>query len=96
MFVEYFLDVLDETSHFRLTPEEAGARWDEMFAMAGTTSKGEVRFSDFYSSHMSQFLTDVQIKDVILTLRKAKESDPSTSASTPTSFRGHTIFKGQG
>lgn len=94
VFVQYFLDVLDETSNFRLTHEEAGSQWDEMFDMSGATSRAEVRFSDFYKSHMNQFLTDVQIKDVILALRKAKQSDPSANTYTATSARGHAFFQG--
>jgi ABC-type multidrug transport system ATPase subunit/Ca2+-binding EF-hand superfamily protein len=73
-FVQYFLEVLDETSNFKLSSEEAGSRWDEMFAAAGATSKGEVPYSVMYLSSMNEFLSDAQIKDVISGFRKAKLS----------------------
>mmetsp|Transcript_20466 Transcript_20466/g.33924 ORF Transcript_20466/g.33924 Transcript_20466/m.33924 type:complete len:1212 (+) Transcript_20466:224-3859(+) len=81
-FVRYFLDVLDETSNFRLTPEEAGLRWDEVFAANGSDSKGEIQLDALYESSIAQFMTDLQIKDIILGLRKAKVSSPSQGGSS--------------
>lgn len=81
-FVRYFLDVLEETSNFRLTSEEAGLRWDEIFAMKGSNSRGEIPLDALYDSPIAYFLTDIQIKDVIVRLRNAKvESSVRASSS---------------
>ena len=91
IFVQYFLEVLEETSNFRLTVEETGAQWDEMFATSGVTSKGEVPFKALYSSSLGHFLTDVQIREVILELRKANQIVAAIN-NVPVSSRSNTFL----
>ena len=63
-FVRHFLQVLEETSYFSVTPEEAGQLFDEI-AELGRTKNAEVLLNQFYSSSMSIYLTDNQIYDLI-------------------------------
>ena len=85
IFVHYFLEVLEETSNFRLTAEEAGALWDEIFATNGDTSKQEVPLNALYSSSLGHFLTDNQIRAVILELRKAMKVVAALDVAPPSS-----------
>jgi hypothetical protein len=70
VFVKYFLQVLTETTNLTISFEEAEALFDEM---AEDTKDGwksqiwvnEVNMSKFYSSSMSEFLSDSQIYDLI-------------------------------
>ena len=95
IFVQYFMEALEETSNFRLTAEEAGAHWDDMFATHGATSKGEVPFDALYSSSLGHFLTDVQIRDVILELRKANQIEAALIR-VPVSTRSNKFLGGSG
>ena len=74
-FVPHFLEVLEETSHFRPTPEEAMALWDKMYEALGDTTLSEVPFDNFYFSTLARFLTDVQIRHLVIELLKAKETE---------------------
>jgi Ca2+-binding EF-hand superfamily protein len=80
-FVLYFLDVLDETSNFRLTEGEAGARWDEIADLFGTNSNEEIKLDNIYGSSISAFLSDVQINDLIQKMKKAKLASGSSGRS---------------
>lgn len=95
IFEQYFLEALEETSNFRLTAEEAGVQWDEMFARHGATSKGEVPFDALYSSSLGHFLTDVQIRDVIIELRKANQIEAAVIRA-PVSTRSNHFIGGSG
>jgi ABC-type multidrug transport system ATPase subunit/Ca2+-binding EF-hand superfamily protein len=96
-FMNNFLDVLEETSNFRLTPEEAGVRWDEIFDIEGANSKGEIQLDKLYDSSIAHFLTDVQIKNVILALRKVKLMNQQTStAPTPQNHFFHGSVESDG
>jgi hypothetical protein len=70
VFVKYFLQVLTETSNLTISFEEAEALFDEMAedAKDGWKSQiwvNEVNMNRFYSSSMSEFLSDSQIFDLI-------------------------------
>jgi Fe-S cluster assembly ATPase SufC len=68
-FVHHFLDVLEETSNFRLTPQEAGSRWDEMATEFGTNTREEIALEHLYESSVASFLSDVQINRIVHGLR---------------------------
>lgn len=74
-FVKYFIDVLEETTHFTVSPEEAGKIFDEIGEQA-SGSAGETRpyvmSQDLYTSSLSNFLTDIQINELIKKFRHAK------------------------
>jgi ABC-type multidrug transport system ATPase subunit/Ca2+-binding EF-hand superfamily protein len=91
-FIQYFLEVLDETSNFKLSSEEAGSRWDEIFDAGGASSKGEVPYSAFYHSSMNEFLTDAQIKNVISAFRKVKLSASLNKTATLSEGVSREIF----
>jgi hypothetical protein len=57
-FVRYFLQVLEENSHFNVTPEEAAALYDEILKENG---KDYLEDKMFYASSISRFLSDQQI-----------------------------------
>lgn len=70
VFVKYFLQVLTETTNLTISFEEAEALFDEMAEDAKDGWKShiwvnEVNMSRFYSSSMSEFLSDSQIYDLI-------------------------------
>jgi Ca2+-binding EF-hand superfamily protein len=60
VFVKYFLQVLKDTSNLTVSFEEA----EELF-MEMSMGKGDVHMSKFYSSSMNDFLSDIQILDLI-------------------------------
>ena len=64
VFVKYFLQILEETSNLTVSFEEAGDLFDEM-ADDGKTQLQEIHMSKFYNSSMSNFLSDLQICDLI-------------------------------
>jgi hypothetical protein len=65
VFVKYFLQALLETSNLTISYEEAEALFDEM--AGGTSDKPvkEINMQKFYSSSMSDFLSDTQIYELI-------------------------------
>ena len=60
VFVKYFLQVLQDTSNLTVSFEEAEDLFLEM-----SEGKDEVHMSKFYISSMSEFLSDIQILDLI-------------------------------
>jgi Ca2+-binding EF-hand superfamily protein len=63
-FVKYFLQVLEETSHLNVSPDEAGLIFDEIAAQE-TSKDGSVSPSNFFTSSMSNYLTDAQINELV-------------------------------
>ena len=63
-FVRHFLQVLEETSYFTVSSDEAGQLFDEI-AELGRARNGEVPLDQFYRSSMTIYLTDTQINDLI-------------------------------
>lgn len=63
-FVKYFLQVLEETSHLSVSPDEAGLLFDEIAAQ-GTFKDGSVSPDKFFTSSMSDYLTDAQINELV-------------------------------
>jgi Ca2+-binding EF-hand superfamily protein len=61
VFVKYFLQVLKDTSNLTVTFEEAEALFKEMADPGNNT----MHMSKFYTSTMSNFLSDVQILELI-------------------------------
>jgi hypothetical protein len=61
-FVRYFLQVLEENSHFNVTSDEAAATYDGILEENG---KGFVEEKMFYSSSISRFLSEQQIYSLI-------------------------------
>jgi Ca2+-binding EF-hand superfamily protein len=72
VFVKYFLQLLKETSNLTVSFKEAEELFDEM-ADNGKVKLDEVHMSNFYNSSMSDFLSDIQICDLI----KVRISTPS-------------------
>lgn len=64
VFVKYFLPILKETSNLTVSFEEAGELFDEM-ADSGKVTRNEIHMSKFYNSSMTNFLSDLQICDLI-------------------------------
>jgi hypothetical protein len=64
VFVKYFLPILKETSNLTVSFEEAGALFDE-FSGIGKIKLNEIHMSKFYNSSMTNFLSDLQICDLI-------------------------------
>lgn len=64
VFVRYFLQVLKECSNLTVSPEEAEELFDEL-ALNGELPADEVHMSRFYTSSMSDFLSDIQICELI-------------------------------
>jgi polyhydroxyalkanoate synthesis regulator phasin len=78
VFVKYFLQVLKETSNLTVSLEEAEEIFDEMVDN-GRVKLDEVHMSNFYKSSMSDFLSDIQICDLI----KVRISTPFLSKLLP-------------
>jgi len=68
VFAKYFVEVLTETSNLTISYDEAVAMYNEL---AGNNSK-EINMVKFYSSSMSDFLSDTQILEVIKAFKAAK------------------------
>jgi hypothetical protein len=64
VFVKYFLHILKETSNLTVSFEEAETLFDEMAAI-GRIKLDEIHMSKFYNSSMSNFLSDLQICDLV-------------------------------
>ena len=60
IFVKYFLQVLKDTTNLTVSFEEAAELFEEM-----SNGKDQVHMSKFYTSSMSDFLSDIQILDLI-------------------------------
>jgi hypothetical protein len=63
-FVKYFLQVLEDTSHMTVSPDEARLIFDKIAAQ-GTSKDGLVSPVMFYTSSMSNYLTDAQINELV-------------------------------
>jgi hypothetical protein len=64
VFVRYFLQVLEETSHVTSSAEEAGVLFDEM-AEKYQKKMVEIPLNKFFDSSMTNFLSDGQINELI-------------------------------
>jgi Ca2+-binding EF-hand superfamily protein len=64
VFVKYFLQVLKDTANLTVTFEEAEELYNEM-ATNGRAKLDAIHMSKFYTSSMSDFLSDIQILDLI-------------------------------
>lgn len=82
-FVRHFLQVLQESSSFAPTPEEAGALFDEL----DTEGHGSIKSSSLYTSSLAYFLTDPQINQMIKEFRHIEESHVGGAGGAPTSER---------
>ena len=78
VFVKYFLTVLKETANLTVTFEEAEAMFDEM-ANIGRTKVDKIHMSKFYVSSMSDFLSDIQILDLIKRFKQMKKDSAPSS-----------------
>jgi Ca2+-binding EF-hand superfamily protein len=67
-FLRHFVNVLAESSNFGPTKEEAGDLFDEI-ATQGTNKDGSVEPGKFYTSSLSNFLSDTQINNLLVRLR---------------------------
>jgi Ca2+-binding EF-hand superfamily protein len=65
VFVKYFLQVLLETSKLTISFEEAEALFDEMAGSTEDKPVDEINMNKFYTSSMSDFLSDSQIFELI-------------------------------
>jgi hypothetical protein len=67
VFVKYFLQVLTDTSNLSVSYEEAESIFDEMASAGGGGDKklNEIDMQKFYTSSMSDFLSDSQIFELI-------------------------------
>ena len=75
VFVKYFLQVLTDTSNLSASYEEAESIFDEMALAGGGDKKlNEIDMQEFYTSSMSDFLSDSQIFDLIKVRYIKKES----------------------
>jgi hypothetical protein len=68
IFLRHFVNVLAESSNFRPTEEEAEDLFDEI-AKQGTNKYGHVEPDKFYTSSLSNFLSDTQINNLLVRLR---------------------------
>eukprot|EP00538_Stauroneis_constricta_P012480 CAMPEP_0119548188 /NCGR_PEP_ID=MMETSP1352-20130426/2157_1 /TAXON_ID=265584 /ORGANISM="Stauroneis constricta, Strain CCMP1120" /LENGTH=1292 /DNA_ID=CAMNT_0007593377 /DNA_START=125 /DNA_END=4003 /DNA_ORIENTATION=- len=71
-FVKYFLQVLEETTHFTVTPDEAAELFDSIVNDEQTPAKNNkstIRSDWLYTSSISNFLTDAQINAMIKKFR---------------------------
>ena len=72
VFITQFLPVFDAISHLQSSPEEAANLFDEI-AKQGVTTTGEVPHRLFYTSPLSDFLTDAQINALVKDFQRTKE-----------------------
>jgi hypothetical protein len=63
-FVKYFCRVLEESSYLIVSPNEAGLIFDKIAAQ-GTSKDGSVSPDKFFTSSMSNYLTDAQINELV-------------------------------
>ncbi|VEU38252.1 unnamed protein product [Pseudo-nitzschia multistriata] len=70
VFAKYFLQVLTDTNHIAISYEEAEAIFDSF--VDGNKSTNEINMNKFYSSSMSEFLSDSQILQLIKAFKALK------------------------
>jgi hypothetical protein len=88
IFLRHFVNVLAESSNFRPTEEEAEDLFDEI-AKQGTNKYGHVEPDKFYTSSLSNFLSDTQINNLLVRLR-SRQSETSAESSRLDSVRALT------
>jgi Ca2+-binding EF-hand superfamily protein len=74
VFVKFFLSALEASSYFEPTPEEAAQLYDDIAAHTSTVDE-EIPFSSFYSSVLTDFLTDTEIHDLLVRFRAAQDAN---------------------
>lgn len=79
VFVRHFVDVLAEASSFGPTQEEAALLFDDI-ADQGTDKRGEIQPEQLYTSSLSKFLSDSQINNLAIRLRKQQPEESTRSA----------------
>lgn len=72
VFVKFFLQVLRETSNLTVSFEEADNIFDEISCSTDANKVDEVHMSTFYHSSMANFLSDVQICEIIKRFKTIK------------------------
>ncbi len=70
VFAKYFLQVLTDTVNLHVSYEEAEAMFDEL--AGGVKSMNEIHLNDFYASSVSNFLSDIQILQLINEFKRVK------------------------
>mmetsp|Transcript_17412 Transcript_17412/g.40037 ORF Transcript_17412/g.40037 Transcript_17412/m.40037 type:complete len:1463 (+) Transcript_17412:134-4522(+) len=91
VFAKYFLQALTDTGRMTVSYEEAEMVFNEM--TKGNTSLKQVQMTEFYSSSMSEFLSDSQILKLIKDFKAVKmnangavsDQDQSSSSNSPSS-----------
>jgi ABC-type multidrug transport system fused ATPase/permease subunit len=69
-FTRHFLDALANASQLQPTEEESGEIFDLIAEEVGTTSKGEIEYSQLYNSYLSSFLNDKQVYGIISSFKR--------------------------
>jgi hypothetical protein len=77
-FLRHFVDVLAESSNFKPNKAEAERLFDEI-AKQGTNKYGAVEPGKFYTSSLSNFLSDSQINNLLVRLRSRQSAGPPDS-----------------
>ncbi|KAG7372253.1 ABC transporter [Nitzschia inconspicua] len=74
VFVKYFLQALLETTKLTISFEEAANLFDEMSGSTDEKPVDEINMNKFYTSSMSDFLSDTQIFELIRGFKAIKAS----------------------
>jgi hypothetical protein len=88
IFLRHFVNVLAESCNFRPTEDEAEDLFDEI-AKQGTNKYGHVEPDKFYTSSLSNFLSDTQINNLLVRLR-SRQAETSAESSRLDSVRALT------
>jgi Ca2+-binding EF-hand superfamily protein len=78
VFVKFFLSALEASRHFEPSPDEAAQLYDNIAAHT-TTFNGEIPYNSFYSSVLTDFLTDTEIHDLLVRFRAAQDANDGDS-----------------
>ena len=72
LFCRHFIGALTQTSHFRPTMEEAATLFDNIATLAVTNKQGDIDSVTFFKTPYLGFLTDPQVNDLLVRLRKCQ------------------------
>lgn len=79
-FTKCFLDALADASQLQPTKEETEEIFDLIAEEVGTTSGGEIEYTELYNSYLSSFLNDQQIYGIVSRFKRREVRASITSS----------------
>lgn len=79
VFINFFLRVLEQTSHFEPTPIEANQLFDEILDANGTADLDGITHESLFDSPLADFLAEKQINQLIKRFRSLQEKHMATT-----------------